>query len=205
MEPLLHINTIPIAIKINMIDGEFEMNPELPKANVDKQEGKLFIKADDAKINIDSYAARRSLGLMTTSDFNQQAVNKAKSVIYQGTARIVSEGNELVDLTRGSSPAEIQKRKNRSGATIETFMEFLPTEGADISFKKGELSIDYQMGNVKFDWDVHKDAPIEFKPGKIEIIVEQKPAVEIEYVGGPIYFPLDSNPIYTGEMFSGYA
>ena len=80
-------------------------------------------------------------------------------------------------------------------------MEFLPKEGADITFDAGKLSIDYQLGNQEFDWDVMQRLPMEFIPGSVELIVRDRPRVEIEYVGGPIYVPASADPNYEPPLF----
>ena len=75
-------------------------------------------------------------------------------------------------------------------------MEFLPKEGADITFDAGKLNIEYQMGTQDFDWNLKTDLPMEFIPGNVELIVRDRPRVEIEYLGGPIYVPPSANPNY---------
>ena len=40
------------------------------------------------------------------------------------------------------------------------------------------------------------DLPMEFIPGNVELIVRDRPRVEIEYIGGPIYVPPSANPNY---------
>lgn len=99
-------------------------------------------------------------------------------------------------LARGAKASEIALQNARAGATVETIMEFLPKEGADITFEAGTLNIEYQMGSQEIDWDVTPQLPMEFIPGSVELIVKDFPRVEIEYVGDPIYFPVSANPSY---------
>lgn len=80
-------------------------------------------------------------------------------------------------------------------------MEFLPKENADITFDAGKLNIEYQMGSQDIDWDVHPDSPLEFIPGSVEFIVRDRPRVEIEYIGDPIYVPPSANPNYEPPLF----
>ena len=37
---------------------------------------------------------------------------------------------------------------------------------------------------------------MEFVPGSVELIVRDRPRVEIEYLGEPIYFPASASPNY---------
>ena len=84
----------------------------------------------------------------------------------------------------------------RAGATIETAIDFLPKGGADVSFDKGTLSINYTPTDINIDWENINSSVVEFVPGNIEFIVKEHPRVEIEYVGEPIYVPPSANPAY---------
>jgi hypothetical protein len=72
---------------------------------------------------------------------------------------------------------------------------FLPTQGADISWDKGELNIRYEMDKVNFDWR-SQQGNFEFTPGDIQFEVKQQPDVVIKYVGGVLYVPPSADPQY---------
>ena len=75
-------------------------------------------------------------------------------------------------------------------------LQFLPTQGVDISWDKAELNIRYEMDKMNFDWRSLQGS-FEFTPGDIQIEVTQQPDVIIKYVGGPLYVPPSSDPNYT--------
>lgn len=153
------------------------------------------MQAEPLKLNIDTYQARKSLGYgnMTDGDMLAQKAQDGFTIAFQGTAKVAAEGDQLA---RGASPSEIALNNARAGATVQTIMEFLPKEGADITFDAGTLNIEYQMGEQDIDWDIHPDSPLEFIPGSVEFIVRDRPRVEIEYVGDPLYVPPSANPNY---------
>ncbi len=200
---LLQITTIPIQIEIKITNAKYEPSEDFerqPKVNITTKNGGYVMEAEPLKLNIDTYQARRSLGPghMNNGDILKQKAQEGFSIAFQGTARVASEGNMLA---KGMSPAEIAINNARAGATVETIMEFLPKEGADITFDAGKLNIEYQMGSQDFDWDVHSQLPMEFIPGNVELIVRDRPRVEIEYVGEPIYVPPSANPNYEPSPF----
>ena len=135
---------------------------------------------------------------MTDGDMLAKKANEGFTLAFQGTAKVASEGDMLA---RGMSASEIAIQNARAGATVETIMEFLPKEGADITFDGGKLNIDYQMGSQDFDWDITQRLPMEFIPGNVEFIVRDRPRVEIEYIGEPIYVPASANPNYEPPAF----
>ncbi len=193
---LIQITTIPINIEIKITNAKFDYPEDRqPKVNITTKNGGYVMQAEPLKVNIDTYEARKSLGYgnMTDADMLAQKAQEGWSIAFQGTAKVASDGDQLA---RGMTSSELAIQNARAGATIETIMEFLPKEGANITFDEGKLSIDYQMGSQEFDWDIVNQLPMEFVPGNVELIVRDRPRVEIEYIGGPIYFPRSSDPNY---------
>ena len=199
---LLQITTIPIQIEIKVTNARFEHSDEYvqPQVNIKSRNGGFVMEAEPLKLNIDTYQARKSMGFghMTDGDMLKQKAQEGWSIAFQGTAKDVSEGDQLA---RGASPAEIALNNARAGATVQTIMEFLPKEGADATFEAGKLNIEYQMGSQDIDWNIHPDSPLEFIPGSVEFIVHDRPRVEIEYIGDPIYVPPSANPNYEPPPF----
>ncbi len=183
---LLQITTIPIQIEIKVTNARFEHSDEYvqPQVNIKSRNGGFVMEAEPLKLNIDTYQARKSMGYghMTEGDMLKQKAQEGWSIAFQGTAKVAAEGDQLA---RGMSPAEIALNNARAGATVQTIMDFLPKEGADVTFEAGKLNIEYQMGTQDIDWNIHPDSPLEFIPGSVEFIVHDRPRVEIEYIGDP--------------------
>ena len=194
---LLKITSIPISIEVNVTNGSLKApeDKEPLKIDINRTPGGYKMESRPAKINIDTYAARSSMGYgeYNASDFNQREADRGFKIAYQGVARIVNEGDQLA---RGVSPSEIAAQQMRAGATIETAIDFLPKGGADVSFDKGTLSINYTPTDINIDWENINSSVVEFVPGNIEFIVKERPRVEIEYLGEPIYVPPSANPAY---------
>lgn len=198
MKPLLEIKTVPVAIEINITRAGFEQNADYkrhPKMKMDIKEGGFEIHAEPATLKIDTYKQRASVGdgNVNPIELIKKDANNSYKIAYEGTAKIVEEGNML---ERGMKAPEIAIQNARAGFTIETVMEFLPKEGPDISYQAGKLNLNYEMDDINIDWEDIFQKPVRFIPGKIEIQLAQMPSVEINYVGDPIYFPRSSNPNY---------
>jgi len=184
---LLNITSIPISVEINIVQGRLQ-NPNAPKPmiRIKTGEGGIKIEAENAKINIDTYAARSSMGYgnYNFKDLKTKEADKGFRLAYEGTARIVSEGNSLA---RGTTVGQLAKKNNNIGKTIQTVMEHIPKAGADVTFEEGRLNINYEIRDLKIDWDNLKTVPLQFIPGRVEFNITQMPQVIIEYTGGPIY------------------
>ncbi len=197
---LLNITTVPIKVEINVTSGSFRNprvnNPDASfKMDIKTEDGQLQISSEPMKIHIDTYAARSSMGYgnYTDADLFKRKANEAINLAYEGTARIVQDGNQLA---RGASPSDIAAQHSRAGQTIQTIMDFIPKEGADVTFEDGVLNINYEVGDTEIDWQNAQMMPFEFTPGRVEISIAQMPRVEIEYVGSPIYVPPSAAPDY---------
>ena len=199
---LLQITTIPIQIEIKVTKATYEpaVDDTQPKVNITTTNGGFVMEAEPVKLNIDTYQARASIGYghMNDGDMMTKKAKEGFSIAFQGSARVASEGDQLA---RGMTASEIAINRARAGATIETIMEFLPKEGAQVTFDEGTLNIEYQMGTQDFDWDVLPQLPMRFIPGSVELIIHDRPRVEIEYIGDPIYVPPSANPNYKPPMF----
>ena len=199
---LLQITTIPIKIEIKVTNATYEPaeDDRQPKVNITTKNGGFVMEAEPVKLNIDTYQARASLGYghMNDGDLMAQKAKDGFSIAFQGSARVAAEGDQL---SRGMTASEIAINNARAGATIETIMEFLPKENAQITFDAGKLNIEYQMGEQDIDWDVMPQLPMRFIPGNVEFIIRDRPRIEIEYIGDPIYVPPSANPNYEPPIF----
>lgn len=198
MKPLLEITSTPISIEISVTRASFEKqenSPELPKMVMNKNSGGFEMSAEPAELKIDTYSARSSMGYgnYTDADMLKAKRDEGIKIAYEGTASVVDEGNSL---EKGVTPAEIASQKMRAGFSIETVMEFLPKEGADITYNEGKLNINYEVDDLDLEWENLKKTPMKFIPGRIDVVVKSLPKVEIKYVGGPIYVPPSADPDY---------
>ncbi|MCL2037051.1 MAG: DUF6470 family protein [Oscillospiraceae bacterium] len=193
---LLQMNTVPVKIEINVTRASLESpGKQLPRMKVSTNKGGYRMEARPAKLNIDTYAARSSMGLghKNMGDFTYEEAQRGIKLAYQGTARVAEEGNEFA---RGSSPVEVAKKNFRAGFSIQTVMDFIPKTGANFTYEDGVLNIDYQLDDMNIDWEHVEASRLIFNPGTVEINVAQHPRIEIEYVGEPIYVPPSANPNY---------
>jgi hypothetical protein len=197
---LLSYTTIPINVEISVVQGRLQpANAPKPQIRVTTGDGGIQVEAEKATINIDTYAARSSMGYgnYNFADLKKKEADKGWSFAYQGTARIVSEGNAYA---RGTTASQLAKRNNSAGKTIQTVMEHIPKAGADVTFDKGELNIHYQMKDIDIDWANIKTVPLKFIPGRVDINITQYPDIIIEYVGRPIYVPPSADPLYNTKV-----
>ena len=91
---LLKITSIPISIEVNVTNGTLKApeDKEPLKIDINRTPGGYTMKSRPAKINIDTYAARSSMGYgeYNAADFNQKEADRGFKIAYQGVARATS-------------------------------------------------------------------------------------------------------------------
>ena len=208
MKPLLNIRTVPIEFEFRTTRAALRANNNPPPtADVQRSRGKRDIQQTPGRLNIDSTETRASIGVKTTqrsvSDFADHSRNEARAAareISEGGSRIVDshgQGNPIVDV------ALSRMNMNR---TREYVLDFIPSVAPQIEYTPGNVSFDFSMDQLQYNWNVNTRAQLEFVPGSIEFTVVRHPQVIIEYMGGPIYVPRSADPNYEPPRgMNGYA
>ncbi|WP_293008095.1 MULTISPECIES: DUF6470 family protein [unclassified Oscillibacter] len=194
--PLIEIKSVPIELEMRVTDAKLEYSRATVDMEITRNEGGLSIRSKPIRVNLDTFEARNSVTptLATRMRDNAQA---GKQAAYEATATYARQGQLLLQAKIGEEmvtkfAAEAQTRNLKTNVGLA----FLPTQGADISWDKGEINIRYEMDKVNFDWR-SRQGNFEFTPGDIQFEVTQQPDVVIKYVGGALYVPPSSDPNYT--------
>lgn len=193
--PLIEIKTVPIEIEMRVTDAKLEYSRSTVDVEVSRDKGGLSIKSRPIRVNLDTFEARNSLS-PTLARQVQQSAQAGKQAAYEATATYARQGQLLLQakigeemVTQFAADAQTKNLKTNVG------IQFLPTQGADITWDKGELNIRYEMDKMNFDWR-NQRGDFEFTPGDIELSVTQMPDLIIKYVGGALYVPPSADPNY---------
>lgn len=195
MEQLLRITNVPIMIELKVQNARLNYNQGTADVEISRDKGNLQIKSRPIKLRMDTFEARNSV-VPTTARSIEQAAQKGKNAAYQATATMAREGQLLLSAKLGDDALD-QIIESRSDMSPDDFgITFLPTTGPNISWTPPDLTIQYQMDKLNFDWKVN-NGNFEFIPGNIEVNIAQRPDLIIEYVGEPIYVPPSASPNFT--------
>lgn len=194
MEPLLSITTVPISIEMKVNNARLEYKNSNATMEITKDAGGLRIKSQPIKLDIDQSKCFSSIR-PTAMESTYQAAQRGKQAVYQATATYAQEGKLLLNAQIGEDVlAEIiDSRVNDVNTNVG--IQFLPSAEPEFNWSAPEMTIEYQMDKLNFDWKV-LNGDFEFIPGDIQVSVTQMPDVNIEYIGGPIYVPPSADPEY---------
>lgn len=201
MQQLLQITRVPIKMEVTVNRAKLEYKDSTAKVDVTRQRGGFKMEARPIKIQIDSTAMRDTMALKGPDLIARDYASDSVRIGYEAIASIVQKGNDLATGPQrgGYTPAQLATQQGTQ-KTLDMVLSFLPSEGPDISWKDGTLSVNYTPDKLDFNWDVPLGAELEFVPGKIEFVISQMPRVNIEYIGEPRYVPPSANPNYEPVM-----
>jgi hypothetical protein len=196
MKPLLNIRSIPITIEAKSSRAQLRQSTKQPRVNITRQRGGLDIRRTLPQVKMDSYEMRASMGLKTTPRVIQEKADEGNSDALQGTEKLAQNGDYVADsFYQGGSPIPDLAMSN-SVKEYEYNLDYIPKTTPETWVEGGDLSMNYTMDRLNFDWDVSTRPQLEYVPGGVEFTVSQYHEVIIEYVGGPIYAPPSADPDY---------
>ena len=197
MEQLLKITNVPIAFQMNVHHARLEYNNVSADLEIRRNKGGLQIKSSPIKLNLDTFQARESVSHASTGNSIKEYAQRGRTAAYEATATYASEGHLLLKAKLGDDVLGqiIKNHTDQFFKPKEINIDFIPKAEADISFSDGDITIDYMLDKLNFNWKTQQGS-LEFIPGDIEISISQMPEVKIEYVGSPLYVPPSADPNY---------
>lgn len=196
MQPLLSIKNIPISITYTTQRASLQQISTPPSVAVTRNRGRADIRTTPARVELDSYEARASMGLKSAPRSIMEYADAGKDAALEATRTYAENGNRLLDSHgKGNPIADIAMSKVMS--STETIMAFIPSVPIEMTPVAGSISFDFSMDKLTFDWNINNRLQLEYVPGDIEFSVTRYPEVVIEYIGEPIYVPPSADPNYT--------
>lgn len=166
----------------------------------DTQPGGLEVHTTDARIDIDTTAARESLGLGHMSDASMVKLyaDRGKRDVADFTRQTARDGEAMV--RQRMSPAQLAKQhfwEERRVEPSQARLTFLPSEDADIQVTRGGVEIDHRPTDVNIDWANTGIVPYQLDRGTVTFDIVQRAYVDIMYMGDPDYFPDSAEPTFS--------
>lgn len=191
---LLQISITNAKYEITTKPARLEYNQELiPSADVGITNAEMNLTTKPAKLDIDTYQARKSLGLANIKDTAAAKAQKGSESLSDFTQETVSETWQMAEAgATGLTYGEIERRKMIAPPPSPLTVS-LPSAPAEITYRPGSFQLDFNMGEINTDWKIHK-TKFDYVAGSFNLDITQKPRVDIEYIGSPLYFPSGSNP-----------
>ena len=176
---VLKITSTPIKLSMTSQRARLESRLPDPEVGIIRNPGKLNMKSDHIKVDIDTSRSRDSLGFKTARGLMKDAASAGLKAASDATAQYSRVGNQMMQI--------------QDGVTVSGIIKNQMMAQTNISWEPADLSIDFAPAQLAFDPQVQEPAA-RYVPGELSVNVEQYPKVEIEYMGDPIYVPPSANP-----------
>lgn len=195
MEALLKITNIPITFEMKINKARLEYKNGTADLEISRNEGQMKISSSPIRVNIDTFEARDSISPASVSSSIQKYAASGKSAVYEAMATTMQHGKLMLKAKLGEDAIGqiIQDKTDKYFTPPSSGIDFIPSTMAELNWSKPDVTIEYQMDKMNFDWRILK-GDFEFIPGDIEFNITQYPDVMIEYIGGPIYVPPSADP-----------
>ncbi len=198
---LLDITIVPVEYQLKIQHAQVEIRQDFqPTPEMKKTDAQVNIQTTQATAQYDSYQARRSLGFANSSDLVAQSVEKGKQSIAETTQDYVDTGKQMSRIDQQVTIPDIMRQKMFAQSDSGTlYTAFLPESGTEITWQPGGVDLEYQPGDLQINWDI-QDPEYNYIPGEVHLEILQHARVDIEYLGGPLYFPPSGDPNYKAEQ-----
>lgn len=159
-----------------------------PEVEISQPRGELYIKSRPAKMNItkdkleikiDQVQCFAEAGLKTNRMLIEEYAELGKQYAQEGVARIAREGDQLAKPKNSKAIANIAA--GHVGKMADFNIKFIPQSKPVIDFTGGNMDIRWEIGDVELDSKINKPQ-FAYKPGSLNIYVEQYPEVKIEVI-----------------------
>ena len=190
--PLIEIKTIPIEIQMKVTPSRMEYARGTAQVEISRDQGGLSIRSQPIQVNIDTFESRNSVSPTTPTLIRQQA-QRGIQAAYQATAVMAQEGRMIMEAQIDQDMIPQLAKQHNIGQPTNVGIKFIPQAPPEISWDGGNISIQYEMDKLNFDWRMEQ-MQVTFVPGDIEFTVTQRPDVIVTYVGEPLYVPPSSAP-----------
>lgn len=180
---LLRIEQTYGRIGVETYNSQLEMRAQQSKLEMQRTDPQINIQKQQPVVKIDQHACFATAGLKNVFELTEEAAQMGHQQVLQYTAKKAIEGDMLANIKGGGNPIAEIARSN-SYEQHEFNIDLIPKERPHIevegyiklSFNEGQLQINFKEANIN----------INFSQSKISFYLNQKPSLNIQYVGGNI-------------------
>lgn len=200
MQRMIELQIIPAQIELRKTEAKIEYTNAKVQQQMSRKKGGLEITTKAAKVHVDTYQCRRSIGdsFMNVKDHIKEYANKGNSAAQNATATYASRGQQLLKVKNGEELiTRFAKADSFKNVKMNIGIDFIPKVAPQVTVEPGQIDIHFEADQLSFDWK-NTEQQLHFTPGKIEVQMVQRPDVIVRYVGGPVYVPKSADPNYRG-------
>ncbi len=141
----------------------------------------IQIRTTKPEIKIDQSQSFAEAGIKGFWDFMKDTEGFTQQMLQRGIDRIVSDGNEWLDIHTGRDPIPDQAVYNAFEMFDKQFnYGVIPTSRPKMDLQRGDVKIDYQKGKVVNN-TVPTKIQMQYSPWRIDYYMKQYASIQFRY------------------------
>lgn len=172
-------------LKISSPQSQFDLN-----YNNSKQlqvVGDIKIDNPPAKLDIDQTKCLEEVGYRKTKSHIRHLTGQAEQRTWEGIAKIVSEGEFLAQIEKGSNQI-VQLAKQKMNDSQKRFaIRSIPSSSPEINVQTYPIKVQVNQARIQVE-SSFSYPQVDFKADRLEIYLAQKGELQIDIVGGSLNY-----------------
>ena len=133
------------------------------------------------KVRIDQSAAFAEAGLKNIKAFMDDAISYGRQMVSQGTSRIVSQGNEFINIQSNYDPIPDQAISNAYEMFDKEFnYGAIPSTRPSVTLDEGKVNYQFRPGRVA-NSSVSQKVQMNYTPGQVSYFNAQYASISFRY------------------------
>ncbi|MEG1448524.1 MAG: DUF6470 family protein, partial [Oscillospiraceae bacterium] len=132
MEQLLKITTTPIKTSLEITNAQLKLNSDKISSQHNRSDAKIEITTKNTAVKLDSFEARRSMGIVSAKELMYNMADAGKQAISEATGRYAMEGNRMAKAIKGENIPDIVMSRINPNFSME--LKLLPSSPLEISW-----------------------------------------------------------------------
>lgn len=161
-----------------------KLHIEQPKADlqIEQPPAKMEIRTTPGWLTIDQTKAWEDMNIKSVFRRTEEHVARTKEKLQEGIARVVSEGDEMLDIHTGQNAIIEQAVRQNNPPPPEVNITWIPSPfSVKIDYEPAKLEINIEPQKPKIHAQMRK--PIfSYQPGNVNIYLQQQNELKIDVV-----------------------
>lgn len=177
----VRIQSVQPRIGIQNTSGRLELRADHSRISMQSQPPQLQIESSRAELHIDQSQCFADKGLKGLSSFLADCVSRGKQAAQECAARYTSEGYELAAIEKGGRIENVVGRTMDEDFSFQ--MDTVPKQPPEINWDVTPPRISFRPQEYQTSASF-PSLDINYQSGRVQIYMEQKGSVQIDFVGG---------------------
>lgn len=179
---MIRINQQPAILAWDTKQGRLDQEGNGKRIlDIQTEKPEIQITTKNPKLSIDQTAPFAEAGLKGIRAFMEDSVAFSRQKLSQGINRIVSDGNEWIDIHTQIDPIPEQAARNAFEMFEKEFnFAMIPTSRPKISVELGDVNLDLKRGKVVNNTQNEK-VNMNYSPWEINYFMKQYNSIEIRF------------------------